>query len=326
MAQAIQKTDKKNRIGPSFPDTQALSLSETREKIKLPVFREDMLSVKNKLPSSYQMVLLKSGRELNCLGEVKADRPFILHEELMDWLCEEFDKIGIKFKLRTHSLSQGKFSLYQQYLFNFDIETPDHRLVNPLIFIKNSFVVGSAFELHFGTYRYICTNGAIHEEKELTHITANSKNWNSIRGNGLAGKFEAAFNSYVSISDFFRNLYSMSLSDKFEKLFSPGLLPIGIRKQVLASLELSHDIAVNIDIPKKNAKVKSRYLKEEDFVNIGKSITLTGDLSMWDVYNRFTSYSSNQLNSGGGELNANRHIDKAFSIITGRKKPEKQKM
>ena len=325
MAKVIQKTETKQRIGPSFFSTEALSIPETREVITLPVKREDLFSVKNKIPSSYQMVLLERGKEVSTLGEVKADRPFIRHEELMDWLCDEFDKIGIEFKLRTHSLSQGKFSLFQQYLFNFDIETPDRKYVNPLVFIKNSFVGGPAFELHFGTYRYICENGAIHTEKEMLHITANSKNWNNIRGHGLTGKFEAALDSYKDVSEFFRLLYGMPLSDKFQKLFSPGLLPIGLRKQILASLELSHDITVNIDVPKKNTKIKSRYLKEEDLVNIKKSISFTGNLSLWDVYNLFTSYSSNQLKSGSGELNANRYIDNAFSVITGRRKPAGKK-
>jgi hypothetical protein len=118
----------------------------------------------------------------------------------------------------------------------------------------------------------------------------------------------------------------MPFSDKFEKLFSPGLLPIGLRKKILASLELSQDIDVNIDIPRKKAKTKSRYLKEADLVNIRDTVSLTGNLSMWDVYNRFTSYTSTQLESGGGILNANRHIDFAFSTVAERKRTEEKKV
>ena len=320
MTKTIQKTATISSRKPSFRNAPELSLSETRKQIELPVMREDMLSVKNKIPSSYEMVLLKRGKEVNPLGEVKVNRPFIRHEELMDWLCEEFDKLGFGFKLHKHQLSQGNFSLFQQYLFDYDIKTPDDREISPLVFIKNSFVGGPALELHFGTFRYICTNGAIHEEKELQHITANSNNWNSLRQNGLLGRLETALNSYTRVSEFFNHLYSIPLSDKFGKLFSPGLLPIGLRKQILASLELSQDISINIDIPKKNARIKSRYLKEENLINIANSISLTSDLSLWDVYNRFTSYSSNQLESGSGILNANRHIDNAFSVITERKK------
>ena len=319
MANVVQETGRKSRSEPSFLNTRELSLPETRTQVKLPVIREDLISVENKVPSSYQMVLLESNKELKLLGEVKANRPFIRHEELMDWLLEEFDKLGMEFKLHTHQLSQGKFSLFQQYLFNYDIDTPDRQKVSPLVYVKNSFVGGSVFELHFGTFRYVCTNGAIHTEKELSHITANSGNWKSIRQNGLVGAFENAFASYENVSDFFRYLYSMPLSDKFEKLFSPGLLPIGLRKKILASLELSKDIDVNIDIPRKKAKTKSRYLKEEDLVNIKDTVSLTGNLSVWDVYNRFTSYTSNQLESGSGVLNANRHIDYAFSAVAERK-------
>ena len=319
MTNAIQEKDSKRKTR-VFSNFGALDFRETRAKIDLPVMREDLISVENHIPSSYQMVLLKSGNEIKQLGEVKADRPFILHGELMDWLCEEFDKFGIDFKLQMNYLSHGKFSLFQQYLFDYNIETPDRQIISPSVLIKNSFVGGSAFELHFGTYRFVCANGAIHTEKELAHITANSKNWKNLRQNGLYGVFEKAFDSYKTVSDFFRILYNMPFSEKFDKLFSPGLLPIGLRKQVLASLELSEDIVVNIDVPKRNVKSKSRYLKEENLVNIRKSISLESDLSMWDVYNRFTNYTSNQLTSGGGILNANRHIDYAFSVIAGRKK------
>jgi hypothetical protein len=112
----------------------------------------------------------------------------------------------------------------------------------------------------------------------------------------------------------------MPFVDKYEKLFSPGLLPIGLRKHILASLEMSQDIEVNIETQKKKVKSKSRYLKEEDFAKISDHISLTEDLSVWDVYNRFTSYTSNQIESSSGIMNANRHIDYAFSVIAERKK------
>ena len=326
MSNNFLKTAKiRNLNDKPFSVTEGLNLDETRKKIRLPVIRENMISVKNNIPSSYQMVLLKTDKGLNALGEVKANRPFILHEELMDWLCEEFYKLGLEFKLRVNSLHGKLFSLIQEFLFNYDIDTPDKKGISPLVYVKNSFVGGSAFELHFGTFRYICTNGAIHTE-EIAHITANSKNWKNIKTNGIIGIFENAFTSYRNISDFFRSLYAMPLSDKFEELFSPGLLPIGLRKHALASLEASNDITVNIDIPKKKAKTKSRYLQEVDLADIRNTVSLTGDLSMWDMYNRFTNYISTQITSGNGVLNANHHIDHAFTIITGRKsKKEVQK-
>ena len=307
-----------------FAATEELNLAETRKQIRLPIFREDMITVKNNIRSSNQMVLLKADKELKPLGEVKASRPFIPHEELMDWLCEEFSKLGLEFKLRVSTLHQKAFSLLQQYLFNFDIDTPDRQGISPLVYVKSSFVTGSVFELHFGTFRYTCTNGAIHTE-EITHITVNSKNWKSLRANGFVVMFEKAFASYRNVSEFFRFLYAMPLSDKFEELFSPGLLPIGLRKHMLASLESSNDITVNIDVPKKRVKIKSRYLQEADLAKIRETVTLTGDLSMWDMYNRFTNYTSTQLESGNGVLNANHHIDHAFTVIAGRKKNKSKK-
>jgi hypothetical protein len=319
MSYTVAKTGIKSLRDKPFSVTGALDLAKTRAQIKFPVIREDMITVKNKIPSSHQMVLYKGDKVLKPLGEVKATRPFILHEELMDWLCGEFDKLGIEFKLRENNVQQNAYSLFQQYLFNFDIDTPDGNGISPLVFIKNSFVVGSAFELHFGTFRYICTNGAVHTE-EISHVTGNSNTWNSLRTNGLVDHFNRAFTSYRKISTFFNSLSAMPLSDKFEELFSPGLLPIGLRKQALASLESSDDIIVNIDVPKKKVKTKSRYLKELDLANIRNTITLTGNLSMWDMYNRFTNYTSTQLESGSRVLNSNRCIDHAFTAVTGRKK------
>ena len=326
MSSSTLKTAKRRSLNDKpFSVSEELNLAETRAQIKLPVIRENMISVKNKIPSSHQMVLLKGDKELKLLGEVKANRPFILHEELMDWLCEEFSKLGMAFKLRSNTVQQKVFSLFQQYLFDFEINTPDNKGISPLVFVKNSFVVGSAFELHFGTFRYTCTNGAIHTE-EISSVTANSGNWKNLRTNGISGAFDNAFTSYRNVSDFFSSLHAMPLSDKFEELFSPGLLPIGLRKRALASLESSNDIIINIDSPKKKARTKSRYLKESDFVNIRDTVSLTGDLSMWDMYNRFTNYTSTQLESGGGVLSANRHIDHAFTAITGKKGKKTKKI
>ena len=83
-----QETNFKKLNEASFRNIKAFNLVEARKKIILPVTRENMISVENGFPSSYQMVLLNNSNNIVQLGEVKATRPFILHEDLMDWLCE----------------------------------------------------------------------------------------------------------------------------------------------------------------------------------------------------------------------------------------------
>ena len=54
----IQETKPQRLRVPSFDNMEAFKLIKAKEEIALPVTREDMVSVGNGLPSSYQMVLL----------------------------------------------------------------------------------------------------------------------------------------------------------------------------------------------------------------------------------------------------------------------------
>jgi hypothetical protein len=192
-------------------------------------------------------------------------------------------------------------ALFQQYLFKAEIQTPDGNTIFPMLIFRSSFLgPRPALELHFGAFRFICSNGMISSYPGIkqSYIAANAKNWKGLEKLEIAAWFHQAFETLEKKAVFYKRLNDLSLSENQKTLFSEKKLPLGLRKNVLSSLEYAGNISVDIKTGKKREPaMKAGYLKDTHLweENINNSINLLNDVSLWSVYNFFTN--SATLNS-----------------------------
>jgi hypothetical protein len=296
----------------SYADIPGLDLAEERKKIDFPVTREPQLSETYQFVSGFTRISVPNpnnvGRTMP-IGEVPVSRPYLSYGETMDWIVKEFEEIGIPFKLRTSTIGRKNFNLYQEYLFDQEVAPPDGKGISPMVIVHSSYVKGSPLSLYLGTYRFVCSNGAIISAGGKTHLSVNSRNWGSIQNRGFHDDFRYAFDHYADVSAFYARLNDAPLSETAGEIFGAKRIPFCLRKKVIGRLEADGCVSVNIATDSPDGK-KYKALREEDLL-VPESISVTGDISAWNVYNQFTSAGSG-LSSPDRVLVAGRSIDRVF--------------
>jgi hypothetical protein len=296
----------------TYANVPGLDLTAERKKIAFPVSRETQLSETHQFVSGFNRIVVpdpnNAGKNLP-LGEVPVSRPYLPYGETMDWIVKEFEEIGIPFKLRTSVINRKNFNLYQEYLFDQDVTPPDGEGISPMVIVHSSYVKGSPLALYLGTYRFVCSNGAIVCAGGKTHLSVNQHNWGSLQSKGFHDDFRDAFDHYTDVSAFYAKLNNVPLAETVFEIFKPKLIPFCMRKKVIGQMEEDGLVSVNT-ISDKPEGEKFKALKEEELAAPGL-LAVSGNVSTWDVYNRFTSIGS-KLASSNRVLIACKSIDRVF--------------
>jgi hypothetical protein len=296
----------------AYADIPEIDLQAARKQIAFPVSRETQLSENNQFVSSFYRISVpeqSNPGKFMPIGEVPVSRPHLAYAEIMDWIVREFKEIGIPFKLRTSIIDKKSYGLYQEYIFDKPVSPPDGEGISPMVLVHASYTKGHPLSLYLGTYRFVCSNGAIVTMGGRTHISVNSWNWGDLSDRGFHDDFKVAFDHYADVSVFYAKLNSIPLSETVQDIFSAKIIPFCIRKKVAGQLEKECKISVNV-ITDKSEGEKFKVLKEEDFLK-DNLLQITEDVSTWNIYNRFTDIGS-KLSTSGRVLIASKSIDRVF--------------
>jgi hypothetical protein len=296
----------------AYAGVPALDLAKARQQIAFPVTRETQLAENSRFVSGFNRISVQDTQIPNKLipiGEVPVNRPFLSYAETMDWMVKEFEEMGIPFKLRTCVIDKKNYGMYQEYIFDQLVTPPDGEGIAPMVLVHASYTKGTPLSLFLGTYRFVCSNGAIVAAGGKTGISVNSRNWGDLSDRGFHDDFKDAFDHYADVSKFYAKLNSVPLSETAGEIFTPKLIPFCIRKKVVGQLEEIGAISVNLTTDKPDGE-KFKSLKEEDLLNPA-TVSVNSDISTWDVYNRFTNIGS-KLSSSNRVLIASKSIDRVF--------------
>jgi hypothetical protein len=296
----------------TYDEVPALDLVKARQQIAFPVTRETQLAENSRFISGFNRISVQDTQvpsKLIPIGEVPVNRPYLPYAETMDWMVKEFEEIGIPFKLRTSVIDKKNYGMYQEYIFDHPVTPPDGEGIAPMVLVHASYTKGSPLSLFLGTYRFVCSNGAIVATGSRTGVSVNSRNWGELSDRGFHDDFKDAFDHYADVSRFYAKLSSTPLSETAGEIFTPKLIPFCIRKKIVGQLEEIGAISVNITTDRPDGE-KFKALKEEDFLNPA-TVLVNSDVSTWDVYNRFTNIGS-KLSSANRVLIAGKSIDRVF--------------
>ncbi|MCL2093965.1 MAG: hypothetical protein FWH12_07195 [Treponema sp.] len=293
---------------PTWDELKGVELTADKKQYSnLNILREDLISAENQFVSKFQMVSVKSPVQntFTNYGEVSKDRPLITYIDAVDWLNDQLSKINLPTKLLISNLEGDGKALFQHYLFNEDMETPDGLAVYPSIILRSS-IIGPrpALEVHFGAYRVICANGMVasHPGVKSSFFAVTPKNWKGLKNLDMRSFIHRSFDSLGNMSRRYNELNDSSLSEKKDDIFSEKQLPLSLRKNVISILEHSGHVDVNIKTNKKREPLmKASHLKEHHLSGefIQDTVVLRDDTSLWSVYNYFTNTvsSANLLSS-----------------------------
>jgi hypothetical protein len=295
-----------------FGNVVGLDVDVVRREIDFPVRREIARGVDTTLdvPKSELVSACLAGVE-QPVGIVPKSRPLIPYAEAMDFTLSQLGKVNIPFKLRKSGYTSKRLALYQEYVFDEGIQSPDGKSLSPMVIMRSSYAGGCPLEFSFGTYRFICSNGALVLQGDQTKLGVwSGKRWGLVRGSGLEREFQEAFNHYSLVSKFYALLYSKPLADiDLNEFFSSGDIAFSYRKQILQSMESEGVLSVSAAVPLEGGieSLKPAMFREGQVDVTAASVS--GE-TLWDTYNRFTAAVSHSDN-----LLATRGVDRAFTKL-----------
>lgn len=290
-----------------------------KKSVDFPVNVEEMYSKDNNLMSRRRMISIEEPNQAKQtileLGEVPATRPLIKHTEAMDLVISELDQVLLPYKLRRSILDDKKYSLYQEYVFDQVVDAPDGNAIAPMVIVRSRYVGGAPLDVALGTYRYVCENGAlVLGDPEIQHIRVSASNWDMYSKTGFSSDIKRSLDHFTKVSVMYTALHNTALSDGYKELFSFKPLPLGFRKKLLADLEASGAVTINVETDKTDVTSFAKLITAEDLAPevIDSTIQVTGDESMWDVYNRATDRATHKMTSISGSTYVGMRVEQAF--------------
>lgn len=221
------------------------------------------------------------------LGLVSPKRQIILYSEMMDWVVGELDHVGVEYKLKESTLLKKTDNLFQQYLFNSPITNPDGLEISPMIILKGSHVA-VPMKIDIGTYRFVCSNGAL-VGNTIKSISLKANDLDGLMRRSLRDDIAAGIDSMRKISARYSELSDEGMEEYMMKVFNSPFVPVALKKS-MADFWVGDGTL---------ASLSNKILKNKDFISLkadGSFINssnngifeISNKKSAWHLYNDIT--------------------------------------
>jgi len=290
-----------------FSTVEGIPISEIKDSVKAEVTDEGAISQETTTFLNKKAVMRIEEDETRVpLGLVATNRLLLHHSDLLDWVHEGLDKTNIDYKVIDNVVNQ-RSDLFQQYLLNIDMDTPDGESISPSLILKASYV-GKPLEIMFGTYRFVCSNGAI-VGNTLENFTVKPNQLSDLLNRSIETEILHGVENMSRVSNRYARMAQEPMSDYLPSLIEEKRLSTKIRKEILYSLEKSGQVSLPLEDD--DIQIDAESLNHSDPTSL---YTLLVDNSAWDLYNVATNIATHTTRTVSGRQSADRQIANIFSV------------
>lgn len=272
----------------SFNQVGGLDLEEARRLISFPVKLEKVYTQEEDRvkKNAVTRFTLEEGKRI--LGLVSPKRKVIPYSEMMGWVVDELQEVGVDFKLLESTLTSSADNLFQQYLFDTNIDNPDGLEISPMIVMKGSYV-STPLRIDIGTYRFVCANGAL-VGNTIKTIVLKANDLNGLMRHTLREDISAGIEAMKSISHRYAELAREDMETYMLGMLTSSKVPVSLKKAMFEFWESDGTLL----------KLTDKVLKNDSFLALeadGDILrTMTGEniaeiqekKSAWTLYNDAT--------------------------------------
>lgn len=290
----------------TFATKPGLKLKSVRDDIDFPITRENLISEETSIGANRDSIIRSDINQT--LGIISKRRGMLPYGTVMDWLTDEFTNSNIEFKL-VESVVNAKGDLHQQYLFNTDIENPDGESISPMVIARASYI-RKPLELLFGTYRFVCSNGAI-AGTTFESIEIRGSEISDLMSMSIREDISTNLNNMIIISRKYKELSDRSMDDYFNNFLISETIPIGMKKGILEKFNMDGNINLTLDEAGEPIKLKREHFREG---HLGAIFSVNQTKSAWSFYNDLTEMATHRTRSIGSRNYSSTLVSKLFDI------------
>ena len=282
----------------NFQEVEGLDLDTALKAVDFPVVKEDLQTEAGQKVCRSLLTRTDTGEKL---GIVSSKRPILRYGEMVETLTEEFARAGLSYKLRESSLYGKHHNLYQEYLFDQEIESPDGEEMSPMAIIRGSYV-GAPMNLNFGSFRFTCKNGAM-IGKVVGQIKIGAKA-ERILSSSLRDDIQYNLNRFATVSQLYKKLEEESMHPYLQLIFADAYVSTGIKKLVLESMQENGYVSI----------LKEKVRKEDFGKDLKELFEVKQEVSAWVLYNVMTAVATHKPRTAQGRFMGYKQISQIFGI------------
>ncbi len=277
----------------AFNDVQGLDIRQVKEEVSFPVTKETVHTEEDMRVNRDAVVSYQDG-EKSILGLVPQKRQVIPYSEVVDWVTGVFDSVGVPFKLKESTLTGRSKNLFQSYLFNQEVDTPDSQDISPMFLLRSSYV-GNPVQFDIGTYRFVCSNGAI-VGNTLESIKIKAKDLDGLLTHDLLNDVKMSLDRMMSVSRRYQQLANEEMNSYLMEFFNAPFVSVGFKKAMVDYLEQKGVIEKRVNEVLKGNDFLSMRKSDQNLVLVKdeEAFKILEEKSAWDFYNLSTELSTHQ--------------------------------
>lgn len=282
----------------NFQMVQEMDKDTAKAEISFPVERRPLIT-ENGHHSTEYCILHRLDEGID-MGIVKKTRPIIKYPDIMDWMLGEIEGVGLDYKLRD-SVVTSKGDMYQEYLFDRNVESPDGTAMTPLALVRGSYV-GTPLEVMFGTYRFVCSNGVtVGETVSRIRVPAKTKD---LLQTSIKDNIRTSLTQFQQVENLYKNLENETFNPYLVQYLMEMYITAGYKKAVLEALKQEGSVEV----------VKDK-IKAEDFQgDVTRLYNIIDEISAWQFYNICTQVATQRARSVSARMNIYNSTSRVFGI------------
>lgn len=283
----------------SFNNVKELDQIQARNGLDIPYLREDLVTENPYDSTRYQLIKREdTGYEMGIINNKKVIFPY---PEVMDWVIKEFDNSGLKYKLQD-SIVKKNGEMFQQYLFDYEIDSPDGNDLSPMVIVKSSYV-GSPLDMHFGTYRFVCSNGVmVGNTIEKIHVSARETD---LLQSSISADIKKNLEKFDEVAGLYKELQEETFNPYLQSLILNQYITAGYKKAILQ--ELAH--TGNIQILKEKIKGKDFTSETQD-----QLFRIVNEITAWEFYNIVTNVVTRKAKGANSRLSYYNVVSDIFEV------------
>ena len=301
-----------------YDDVVEIPLAAARAEMSFPVSVEKVQSVVSGKILNKSVLFNEAGgpskNEKVPIGFVSDRRKIINYGDLMDMVVKEVSNV-VPCKLIESNISNRNFNVSQRYLLDSKITTPDGTNLSPMLLVNYSYT-GVPVSFEIGTFRYVCSNGAVVKVKDLDHMVIKMHDLDSLYVNSIGNVVRRGLDNVAKISDRYISLAKEDWKQYLENLFASPMVSVAFKKKIVEFLIWNGFLILQTDITVKNDTfLMLRYdSAQNSFVDKSGSVVyyVSRDKSAWDFYNDCTDLSSHTSPSVALRRNNDNNISQIF--------------
>ena len=288
----------------AFDSVTGMSLSAVRKEVDFPTLRENLITEDSVLSVGRDSVIRQDTMET--LGIISKRRGELPYSTIMDWMVGEFENTNFDFKLKE-SLITNKGDMYQQYLFDIDTDNPDKEDISPMVIAKASYI-GKPLEMMFGTYRFVCSNGAI-VGNTIDSISISGREISDLMSNSVRDEISMNFDGMRRVSAKYRELENTPYEGIVNQMITDRKFPTGLKKRALYNLVDDGTLVLNLE--EDDVKLKGEHFETANPETLYSTVS---PKSAWSFYNNLTEISTHSSRSVSSRTHSGMAISRLFGI------------